>query len=124
MKSPANQRCLTLFPELRDQFSERELVEADDVGAYILHEDLFMKFVATRQADELMMRRVAAYIEELATNHRDDVNLAEIGLLENAASNELHALAPYLGPASSQLMERILSHCDIDPSPWRRRRRP
>lgn len=120
--SSVNARCLALFPEMRGAFSAAELANSAADGAYILHEDLFMKFVAARQSDELMMRRVAAYVEELATGDQDAANLAEIGLLEHAVSNDLHGVAPHLGPTSRYLLERVLSRFDVDPAPWKRQR--
>jgi len=123
MKSAANERCLALFPEMRERFSDKELSDTDNIGTYILHEDLFMHFVAAHQSNELMMRRVAAYVEELATSDQDQIRLAEIGLLESAVSNKMLGLAPYLGAAGRQLVvERVLTRFNVDPTPWKRRR--
>lgn len=108
---------------MRERFSDKELSDADDIGVYILHEDLFMHFVADHQSDERMMRRVAVYIEELATSDLDSANLAEVGLLESAVSNKMLGLAPYLGVTSRQLVvDRLLPRFNVDPSPWKRLR--
>jgi hypothetical protein len=119
---PNDAHCLSLFPELLQQFSEDELRHASAIGTYIFHEDYFSRFIEGQAGNELMLRRIAKYVEQLASSH--DValqNLAEIGILEGLVSKKDYSLAPYVGPASTELLAKVLSHFDVDPTPWRRR---
>jgi len=116
---PNDAHCLSVFPELLEQFSESELRSASVLGTYIFHEDYFAKFIASRSSNEVMLRRFSDYIEYLASNEDYSLrDLAEVGILEGLVSKQDHRVAPFLGPASSELVARVLSHFDVDPKPW------
>lgn len=121
---PNDALCLELFPELLDQFTIDDLRSASTIGTYTFHEDYFAKFIAHRSSDEAMLRRIADYIERLASGTDQSLrNLAEIGILENLVSKKDHRVAPFLGPASTELIARVLSHFTVDPTPWLRARK-
>ncbi len=121
---PNDAHCLSLFPELLQQFSEDELRRASATGTYIFHEDYFARFIENQARNELMLRRIAKYVEQLASSHDVSLqNLAEIGILEGVVSKNDHSLAPYVGPASAELLARVLLHFDVDPKLWLRRGR-
>lgn len=120
----ADAYCLKTFPELLELFSEEELRPAGATGTYIFHEDYFAEFIARRSSDEAMLRRIAGYIEHLASSSDKALqNLAEIGILENLVAKKDHRVAPFLGPASTELVARVLSHFAVDPTPWLKARK-
>jgi len=100
-------------------FPESELLSASVLGTYIFHEDYFIPFVLGRSSDEMMMQRVATYIEFLASSEDQSLhNLAEIGILEALVSRQDSSVAVFLGPQSKALLVRVLPHFDVDPKPW------
>ncbi len=117
--NPVDAHCLSVFPELLGQFSEDELSSASSIGSYIFHEDYFVKFVASQASNELFLRRVAGYIEFLASHeYFYQRELAEVGILESLICREDHRIAPFLGPAARAAVARVLPHFDVDPKPW------
>ena len=119
MFNPIDAHCLSAFPELLEQFSEAELRSASSIGSYIFHEDYFMKFVETQSNNELLLRRVATYIEYLASHENQyQRDLVEVGILERLVSEQDHRIAPFLGPAGAAAVIRVLPNFYWDPEPW------
>jgi hypothetical protein len=121
---PYDVGCMNAFPELLQQFAEAELRSASSIGTYIFHEDYFAQFIERWASDEAMLRRIANYVESLASSEdQEQRNLAEIGILERLVSKEDHRIAPFLGPAAAASVDRVLRHFSVDPQPWRRARK-
>jgi hypothetical protein len=121
---PNDEHCLSLFPELLQLFSEDDLRAASTTGTYIFHEDYFARFIENQARDELMLRRIAKYVELLASSHDVSLrNLAAVGILEGLVSKQNHSIAPYIGPATGELLAEVLPRFAVDPNPWRRRGR-
>lgn len=117
--NPVDAHCLSIFPELLGQFSEDELRSASLIGSYIFHEDYFMKFVESGASNEIILRRIAGYIEYLASHrHQYQRDLVEVGILESLVSKEDHRIAPFLGPAGTAAVTRVLPNFAVDPNPW------
>ena len=114
-----DQYCFSLFPEMLNHFSEVELRSASNLGSYIFHEDFFLKFLALSATSDGLMARIGRYVEYLAGDENNYLgDLAEIGILEGAVSQNLYALARHLGPKSKTLLKNVLSHFDVDHSKW------
>lgn len=96
-----NRRCITKFPELLDSFPADELSEKAQFGSYPFHEDIFNEFVQMNRHSKELLKRVGEYIEELMdSSNRDDVNLAEIGLLEGLFDRNVFEIKDFLGVKS------------------------
>ena len=121
---PYDMDCVKAFPELLQQFTEDELRSASAIGTYIFHEDYFAEFITRWSSNEAMLRRIADYVESLASSDDEEQrNLAEIGILESLISKKDHRIVPFLGPAGVALVDRVLLHFDVDPKPWLKARK-
>jgi hypothetical protein len=117
---PYDMACMEAFPELLQQFAEDELRAASAIGTYIFHEDYFAEFISRWSSNEVMLRRIADYVEFLASSEdKERRNLAEIGILEGLISKQDHRIAPFLGTAGAALVDRVLPNFGVDPKPWR-----
>lgn len=111
--------CLEFFPELLKFSNEKELDEADEDGPYIFHAYHFIPLIIRNRANTNMLQRAANYIESLAVHVGTDISaLAEICLLESLVSNEVYEINSHLGPHSRVLLNKVLSHFNVDKSKW------
>ena len=118
-----DEACLASFPEMLQEHSRAELLEASETGRYIFFEDYFNAFIQKHKTNETILKRVAPFIENLAQSEHDEIrNLVEIGILSGLVSRDVTTIAKYLGPRSKHLLGKASSHTNIDRDAWRLKR--
>lgn len=118
-----DEACLASFPEILQEYSRAELLEASETGRYIFFEDYFNAFIQKHKTNETILKRIAPFIENLAQSEHDEIrNLVEIGILSGLVSRDVTTIAKYLGPRSKYLLGKASSQTNIDRDAWRLKR--
>lgn len=122
MKHNANltdKYCMECFPELEQKYGIDVLYEASSYGSYVFHEDYFNFWVSEDVKSNQDLKRVANYIEYLASSPNHHLqNLAQIAIIEGLINLNFIAIAPFLKKHSKQLVLKAKNTTNFDEKIW------
>lgn len=111
--------CLTEFPELLEIFSREELEEASSLGSYIFHEDYLNRVIVMNRSSASFLKRVADYIEYLASSKNKEMNyLAQIGIVEALINEKIIEAAEFFGESTKLLLFECKKTTKFQMSDW------